>query len=861
MKKSILLISMLFGLLSIGFAQNNGFPTRTDSVGCNSLTSSFAFVPMSGTPVSYNWIFGDGNTSTMANPTHTYTANGTYYPYVVVTFTTGGPQSFFFGSGPTFVGPPDIWSIQSFGTICGPDNYEFRAFTDSASRGVATYNWTMFYPDGTSQNSTALFPNFNMNLSGTYTLRYRTWIDPACPDSMDQTFTVDTVNFNAVITDASCGANNGSISVSPSGGVFQGFVFWSTGDSGNVINNLAPGTYVGEFLYGPNFQCVARDSFTVGVSGTLDYSISSVNVACEQDSTGEIDITINSSDGPVNFLWSNGATTEDLTNLPGGTYTVTISDNSCSFSETIVIDGDSLDVTFTSTDSDCAGNGGSLEVFVTGGQSPYTYSWSNGVTTSINPNIAAGGYSVVVTDATGCADREVAFVEPADSCFYTVSGKVFYDENGNCIMDGNDFYITSGLMILDNGAQYTSLDSSGTYTFTVPSGTYDIEPSSFSFPYFSPACPAGGSHNTTVTFSDVNGLDFAMTPDTNLIDLAVYMTIGPIRPGFNHRYYVVAYNFGATPMSGLVSFTHDQAVTYQSSSPSAVNYDPATRTAIWSFNNLLPGRWERYEITGYVPPSTQLGTAITSLAEVGPITNDVDPVNNSTQQVRLVVGSFDPNDKQVIPEGEGPEGFIEPTDDIMEYTIRFQNTGNFPAEFVVLRDTLDANLALASLKPVAASHPYKLTMKGNAMEVRFDNINLPDSASDPAGSQGYFKFVIRHDGVLAPLTEISNQAAIYFDFNKPIYTNTVVNTIAEPSSVVDPAKDGILLYPNPTRGLFQVNGLNVDIEQVRVFDITGREVLRTDQQLIDLSGEKEGVYLVQIQSNKGLSVKRISLRK
>lgn len=849
-------------MAGLSFAQNQAEITRSDSVDCNSLTVNFGANIISGTAISYDWNFGDGNSSTLQNPTHTYNTNGSYWARCVIGFMGGATQTYWFQTA-NVVGPPSIFQVGVSGTICGPGNYNFFASIDSSLWNLIVHEWTVTYPDGSTANSNQNFPNFNLNQAGTYDVKYKVLFDPACPDSQSITVTVDTVDFNASITDASCGGNDGSIAVTPQvGGSFvQGFVFWSTGDSGNVINNLAPGTYVADFNYGPNFRCEATDTFVVGEIGLLDYTISSVDVACEQDSTGEIDITIVASDGPVTYAWSNGATTEDLTNLTGGVYTVTISDNSCTFTETIDIDADSLDVSFITTDATCAGTAGSLEVVVTGGQTPYTYAWSNGVTTSINPNIASGGYSVVVTDATGCADSEVAFVEPADSCFYTLSGRVFYDENGNCIFDGNDFYLSGGWMKLDNGSQLAHLDSMGNYSFSVPSGTYTVEPSSFSFPYFSAVCPAAGSYNPTVTFSDVTNLDFALQADTNVIDLAVWMSNSAIRPGFTHNYYVYAYNYGSTPMSGLVSFTHDPLVTYLSSDPTATNYDPVSRTAIWSISNLLPGRWIRYKVRGQIAASVPLGTAITTVAEIGPITSDIDPTNNFIQTIRSVVGSFDPNDKQVTPVGEGAEGFIEATENVMHYTIRFQNTGNFPAEFVVLRDTIDPNLRVESIKPTGASHAYTMTLDGNNLEVRFDNIQLPDSASDPAGSQGYFSFAVGHDGVLTPGTELTNQAAIYFDFNKPIITNMVVNTIAQPSSIIDPAADGVLLYPNPTRGIFQVNGMDVDIQAVRVYDVTGKLVMASNQQIIDLSDKQAGIYLVQIQTNKGVSVKRVSLRK
>jgi len=862
MKKTILLFAIFWGIGQLAFAQNQAQITRSDSAGCGSLTVNFGATIISGTATSYNWNFGDGNTSTAQNPTHTYTNNGTFYPFVVINFATGGNQTLFFAGGPIQVGAPDIFGTRINGPVCGPDLYSFSAFIDSSLQN-ATFEWILTYPNGDTSMSNQQFPTFDMNQVGTYNAQFKTFVDPGCQDSQSISVVVDTLAFNPVITNASCGNNDGEISIFPSGGTGGNppLITWSTGDSSFAVSNLSPGFYTVNANYGPNFTCQTSDSFEIVQTGVLDYSISKTDVGCEQDSTGEIDITINASAGPVTFNWSTGAISEDLSNLTGGTYTVIISDTACSFTEAIDIDGDSLDVSFNATNADCSGNGGSLEVLVNGGQAPYTFAWSNGVTTSLNSNLSAGGYSVVVTDSGGCTDREVTFVDVEDTCEYVISGRVFFDYNGNCLFDGNDFYISGGWVNLMGTGQASYLDVAGNYSFSVPSGNYTIAPSQNSFPYFSSVCPVAGQYDTLVSNSDIPDLDFAMQNDTNLIDLAVSVTNTVIRPGFNHTYFVRVHNFGAVPMSGLLTFSHDPLVTFLNSNPTATNYNSSARTAIWNFSNLLPGRTLTYQVEGTISASTSIGTLLDINADVGPITQDVDPSNNTLQRVAGVVGSYDPNDKQVFPEGDGPEGFIEPTDNVMRYTIRFQNTGNFPAEFVVLRDTLDANLRFTSIKALGASHAYTMTLDGNALEVRFDNINLPDSLSDPEGSQGHFSFAVAHEGTLAPLTEIRNTAAIYFDFNAPIITNTVLSTIAEPSSSQIPEEGGILIYPNPSRGLFHINAIDLKVERVEVRDLTGRLVLQSHEQSIDLSRESAGIYILKVQTSKGIKTRRISLRK
>lgn len=116
------------------------------------------------------------------------------------------------------------------------------------------------------------------------------------------------------------------------------------------------------------------------------------------------------------------------------------------------------------------------------------------------------------------------------------------------------------------------------------------------------------------------------------------------------------------------------------------------------------------------------------------------------------------------------EGWLFPNEDELTYTIRFQNTGNDTAFFVRIQDTLDAtSLDVESIRFIDGTHPFKANIyQGQYLVVRFDHILLPDSATNPEGSQGHVIFSINKKKNLPPHSLIQNCAAIYFDFNKPI---------------------------------------------------------------------------------------------
>jgi uncharacterized repeat protein (TIGR01451 family) len=142
-----------------------------------------------------------------------------------------------------------------------------------------------------------------------------------------------------------------------------------------------------------------------------------------------------------------------------------------------------------------------------------------------------------------------------------------------------------------------------------------------------------------------------------------------------------------------------------------------------------------------------------------------------------VVGSFDPNDKQGFPGGVGEAHDILPNEQL-QFLIRFQNTGTAPAYTVVIRDTLDTDLDIFSVTPGVASHDYSFTMYGErVLQWTFNNIMLADSFSNEEASHGFITYTVNQVADLTDGSQITNSAAIYFDSNEPVITNTTLHTI------------------------------------------------------------------------------------
>lgn len=236
-----------------------------------------------------------------------------------------------------------------------------------------------------------------------------------------------------------------------------------------------------------------------------------------------------------------------------------------------------------------------------------------------------------------------------------------------------------------------------------------------------------------------------------------------------------------------------------------------------------------------------------------PPTVDVDCMTN--------IGSYDPNDKHGYPIGYGAAHYVRPGTEI-EYLIRFQNTGTDTAFNVRVIDTLATWLDPASIKFGASSHPYRYDLCGEGIvHFIFDNIMLPDSNVNEPGSNGFAKFAVS-PRVNVPLeTDIYNTAAIYFDFNDPVFTNTTQHRIGENFIMVglwQPQLPQIQVeaMPNPfdAETVLTVKGLqNKSGLQLQIFDYQGKmlHMLPSDDAIFRLKKGSwpSGIYLFNIIQN------------
>jgi len=353
-------------------------------------------------------------------------------------------------------------------------------------------------------------------------------------------------------------------------------------------------------------------------------------------------------------------------------------------------------------------------------------------------------------------------------------------------------------------------------------------------------------------------------------DLRAHLVEAPFRPGFGSTVLLDAYNAGCVPVAGQLRLVHDTLVTLTAASPapSLVSGD----TLVWDLGELssdsahfMPQLFFVTDTAAVIGDSVHFGLTVTL------VDGDADSSNNVRSYVFPVVNGYDPNIKSVYPVGKCAPGFIS-QDQVLTYTVQFQNTGNSEAIHISVVDSLDSDLDLETVRVLGKSHAlWTEVLPGHVLKFHFDNIHLPDSTSDEAGSHGYVIFEAGHTGLsLQHGTAISNQAEIYFDFNPAIVTNAVSNHIfadgdldtyhCSPLGMDEAVTAPIRIFPNPTSGSITVDFGNALQEATLVVtDLYGREVVRellvnASGGVLDFTPLGSGIYFLVVRDAQGRAI-------
>jgi large repetitive protein len=299
-------------------------------------------------------------------------------------------------------------STTQVNVLCNGNNTGSLDLTVSGGTATYTYLWS---------NSSTIEDPQNL-ITGTYSV---TVTDAnGCTSTTNATITEPAVALalNTTQVNVLCNGNNtGSIDLSVTGGTSPYTYLWSNNSTIQDPLTLLAGTY--SVTVTDSNGCTATTSATITEpSAVLALSTTQVDVLCNGNNTGSIDLSVTGGTSPYTYLWSNNATIQDPLNLVAGTYSVTVTDtNGCTAttSATITEPAVALALSTTQVNVLCNGNNtGSIDLSVTGGTAPYSYLWSNNSTIQDPLNLVAGTYSVTVTDASGCtATTSATIIQPA----------------------------------------------------------------------------------------------------------------------------------------------------------------------------------------------------------------------------------------------------------------------------------------------------------------------------------------------------------------------------------------------------------------------------------------------------------------
>lgn len=295
-------------------------------------------------------------------------------------------------------------------------------------------------------------------------------------------------NLVAPVTNVKCfGGNDGAISLNILGGAPPFKIKWSTGDTIQNLINLTAGIYDVEVTDAQG--CIAINDYEVEQPAKLILTFTKTNADCGL-TNGSITANVNGGTSPYSYQWSaeaNNATTQTVTNIQAGIYSVSVTDNkNCVITRPVALSTNNGPVISgeVSNLSSCGSiSNGSINVSISGGTQPYTYSWNTGDTTQDLSNLNIGLFGIQVTDA-GLCKSYASFQIGIDSipllpeiCLVTVdtttgTNQIVYERSHNPRVTGYNFYRETSQTNVYNFVGTLSQNDEGLFTDSIANPFY-----------------------------------------------------------------------------------------------------------------------------------------------------------------------------------------------------------------------------------------------------------------------------------------------------------------------------------------------------------------------------------------------------
>jgi len=449
----------------------------TDSNGCTSTSTTSITIPqpITASITGVNATCGNNNGSasvtanggtggfsyTWSNGASGLTATTLFAGPYSVTVTDGNGCTQTAAGTVNNAGAATVTATGNTNAKCKGSNEGSASVTVAGGVAPYTYSWSTTASGVTSVTGLT---------AGTYTISVND--ANGCLASSTVTITEPTAVVTTLgsSTNPTCGSSNGTAFVTGSGGTGTISYTWSNAISGATATGLAAGPYT--VTATDNNGCTGTTTFTLSNAGAPVITVnSSVDAACFGTSTGTASVSSAGGTPNYTYTWSSGPSgvgVVSASNLAAGTYTVTVNDaNSCSSTQTITISQPvDLSATFATTAATCGTATGIATATAAGGTAPYTYAWSSLATGATATNLAAGNYTVTITDAHSCTQTAQTSISNLGAATLTATG-------AQTICIGQTATITTTLS--GGTSPYTYSWSGGTTTLTGP-GPQSVSP-------------------------------------------------------------------------------------------------------------------------------------------------------------------------------------------------------------------------------------------------------------------------------------------------------------------------------------------------------------------------------------------------
>lgn len=395
MRQIVLLLGLITGMfLSLsGQVVQQGMPlTATQSqnnITCNTWCNGTATVTASGgtAPYTYSWAPTGGNGATASS-----LCQGTYTCTIVDNVGGQVTCSFNITQPPAISIVPSQTNILCNGTCTGQ-----ASVTVTGGTGIYYYAWTPNIAFGALASGLC---------AGTYTCTVSS--PPGCTAAQMFFITqASAISVTTTQTNVACnGANSGNAMVTVTGGTPPYTYSWSSGGSSATESGLGAGTYT--CLISDNNGCTTTRTVTITEPPPFTQSAAQTDLTCFGANDGAINLIVSGGTLPYTFDWNSGMyTTEDLSGLTAGTYSVVLTDaNGCTLSTTMTVLQPSqiTENGIVSDASSCTSSDGMIDLTTIGGTGTFTFAWSNAATTEDISGLDGGIYFVTITDSSGCVE-------------------------------------------------------------------------------------------------------------------------------------------------------------------------------------------------------------------------------------------------------------------------------------------------------------------------------------------------------------------------------------------------------------------------------------------------------------------------